>query len=70
MKEEKNKLNYHSVVAKCSTCGKEYTLNSTVSEIRIDTCSNCHPFYTGNLSSTSVAGRIDKFNRKYTKKTN
>ena len=34
-------------------------------EIRVDTCSNCHPFYTGKQRFASADGRVDKFNKKY-----
>ncbi|TAH57152.1 MAG: 50S ribosomal protein L31, partial [Bacillota bacterium] len=32
---------------------------------RVDTCSNCHPFYTGKQRFTQADGRVDKFNKKY-----
>ena len=35
------------------------------SEINVDICSKCHPFYTGKQSRASRAGRVDKFNKKY-----
>lgn len=56
---------YNQVTVTCSTCGNEFATGSTVKEIRVDTCSNCHPFYTGKQKFTTVAGRIDKFNKRY-----
>lgn len=56
---------YNQVTVTCSTCGNEFVTGSTVKEIRVDTCSNCHPFYTGKQKFTTVAGRIDKFNKRY-----
>lgn len=49
----------------CTSCGAEFTAHSTKKEIRVDTCSNCHPFYTGRQRFQAAAGRIEQFNRKY-----
>ena len=38
---------------------------STVSEIKVDTCANCHPFYTGKTRHVQADGRVARFNRKY-----
>ena len=46
-------------------CGNTFMTGSTVKEIRVDTCSNCHPFYTGKQRFTQADGRVDKFNKKY-----
>ena len=56
---------YNMVNVTCSTCGTEIQVGSTESDIRIDTCSNCHPFYTGKQRFAQAAGRIERFNRKY-----
>jgi large subunit ribosomal protein L31 len=55
----------HKVKVKCQSCGNEFETHSTSKEITIDVCSNCHPFYTGKLSSGSKAGRVERFNRKF-----
>lgn len=57
----------YSVSTSCSTCGTSYNFNSTSKEIKVDVCSSCHPFYTGKSTGGSIAGRIDKFNKKYKK---
>jgi len=49
----------------CVSCGTEFEALSTKKEIRVDTCSNCHPFYTGKQRFTQADGRVDKFNKKY-----
>ncbi|MBQ3375080.1 MAG: 50S ribosomal protein L31 [Erysipelotrichaceae bacterium] len=49
----------------CTSCGSEFMTHSTRKEIRVDTCSNCHPFYTGRQRFQAAAGRIEKFNKKY-----
>ncbi len=46
-------------------CGETFTTRSTVSEIRVDICSACHPFYTGRQKFVDTAGRIEKFNKKF-----
>lgn len=60
---------FNIVKATCVSCGNEFEVGSTASEIRVDTCSNCHPFYTGKQRFTQAQGRIEKFNRKYGKRT-
>ncbi|MBI2268543.1 MAG: 50S ribosomal protein L31 [Candidatus Blackburnbacteria bacterium] len=42
-------------------CGNRFTVGSTVPEIRVEVCSNCHPFYTGQMRYLDTAGRVDKF---------
>lgn len=46
---------------KCNGCGTTFTSHSTVSEITVEICSNCHPFYTGKQKLLDTAGRVDKF---------
>jgi len=48
----------------CSSCGSEVETHATVSELRVDLCSNCHPFYTGKKRIVDRAGRVDKFNQR------
>lgn len=57
---------YHAVSAKCS-CGNTFEFNSTMSktEINLDVCDKCHPFYTGKQRQVSTGGRIDKFNKRF-----
>ena len=57
--------NYKTVTVTCTTCGATFETGSVLNEIRVDTCANCHPFYTGKQSFAQAAGRIDKFNRRY-----
>ena len=56
---------YQTVKAVCTTCGTEFDVGSTSDAIRVDTCSNCHPFYTGKQRHAAAAGRIERFNRRY-----
>lgn len=58
--------NYKRVTVTCASCGATFETGSTVDkEIRVDTCSSCHPFYTGRQRFAAAQGRIEKFNKKY-----
>jgi large subunit ribosomal protein L31 len=46
-------------------CGNTFTTKSTKKEIRIEICSQCHPFYTGKQKFVDSAGRVEKFRKKY-----
>jgi len=49
----------------CSSCGKEWTTGSTKKEIRLDLCSNCHPFFTGEAQRIlDTEGQVDRFYKK------
>ncbi len=57
---------YAAVDVTCS-CGATFTTRSTLgkSDLHIDVCSSCHPFYTGKQKVLDTAGRVDKFRQKY-----
>ncbi len=57
--------NYKTVKVTCTTCGATFETGSVLDEIRVDTCSNCHPFYTGKQAFTQADGRVEKFNKRY-----
>ena len=46
-------------------CGNTFMTRSTQNELKVDICSACHPFYTGKLKYVDTAGRIEKFQRKF-----
>ncbi len=54
----------HSITASCA-CGATFKTRSAVKEIKNTLCSQCHPFYTGDQKFVDVAGRIEKFQKKY-----
>ncbi len=56
---------YQKVTVHCTTCNSEFETSSTLSEIRVDTCSQCHPFYTGKQKFAQADGRVEKFRKKY-----
>jgi large subunit ribosomal protein L31 len=45
-------------------CGAVFSIGSTLDEIRVEICSQCHPFYTGNEKILDTAGRVDKFKKR------
>ncbi len=49
-------------------CGNTFQVRSTVGDLRVEICSNCHPFFTGKQKLVDSAGRVEKFNLKYGKK--
>jgi len=57
---------YHKIKAVCA-CGNEFELGSVNSEMNVEICSACHPFFTGKQKLIDTAGRIEKFNKKYAK---
>ena len=49
----------------CASCGTTWVTTSTKKELRIDVCSNCHPFYTGESAKIlDVEGQVDRFYKK------
>ncbi len=48
-------------------CGNIIETRSTLPEIHVEICSNCHPFFTGKQKLMDTAGRVEKFRRKYEK---
>lgn len=46
-------------------CGNAFQTRSTKANIRLDICSNCHPFYTGKQKIVDAEGRVEKFMQKY-----
>lgn len=57
---------YQNITAVCA-CGNEVELGSVNSEMKVEICSNCHPFFTGKQKLVDTAGRIEKFKKKYAK---
>lgn len=48
---------------KCA-CGNVFIIGSTIPELQVEVCSNCHPFYTGKMKFVDTAGRVDAFMTK------
>ncbi len=58
---------YGKAVVTCA-CGNTFETGSTKSELRVEICSKCHPFFTGQQRAQQARGRIEQFNRRYGKK--
>ena len=55
---------YKTVTVKCA-CGATFETRSTKDELKVDICSNCHPFFTGKQKLVDAGGRVDRFNKRY-----
>lgn len=55
---------YQLTTVSCA-CGATYSVGSTKKDVRIEICSKCHPFYTGQHRIVDSAGRVERFKRKY-----
>jgi len=60
---------YHPVKVHCA-CGNAFETRSTIkgNTIRVEICSNCHPFFTGKQKLIDTAGRVERFTKKYADK--
>ncbi len=58
---------YEETTITCA-CGEVIHTRSTKPNIRVEICSKCHPFFTGLSKLMDVAGRVEKFKKKYNKK--
>ncbi len=48
-------------------CGNTFSVGATVPQINVEVCSNCHPFYTGQMKYVDTAGRVDAFKTRKAK---
>lgn len=65
MLKEKLHPKYFNASARCA-CGNEFEVGSTKESLKVEICSKCHPFYTGNKSRlVDTTGRVEKFKKKY-----
>ena len=58
--------NYEETTITCA-CGEVMHTRSTKKNIRVEICSKCHPFFTGDKKYVDTAGRIERFTKKYKK---
>ena len=56
--------NFDNTTITCA-CGNVMEVCSTKKSLKVDVCSKCHPYWTGNLRQETVGGRADKFKKKY-----
>ena len=57
---------YQKIEAICA-CGNKFETRSTLDNIHVEVCSQCHPYFTGKQRLLDTAGRVDRFRRKYQK---
>jgi large subunit ribosomal protein L31 len=62
--KKKTHPQYEETIIVCNTCKKEYRLGSTVTEVKVELCANCHPFYTGKEMLVDTDNLVEKFNKK------
>ena len=61
--------NYNQITVSCA-CGNTFQTRSTrKDDLHVEICSECHPFFTGKQKLVDTAGRVDRFNKRYGKKT-
>ena len=56
--------NYGKATVTCA-CGNTFETGSTKSELRVEICSKCHPFFTGKQKLNDIGGRADRFNKRF-----
>ena len=64
MKEKIHPKYYDDAKVTCS-CGNVLTVGSTRKEMKVELCSKCHPFFTGEQRVVDTAGRVERFKRRY-----
>jgi large subunit ribosomal protein L31 len=62
--KEKIHPKYGETKVTCA-CGHTFMSGSVRKELRVDVCSACHPFFTGQQRNMAARGRIEKFNKRY-----
>jgi large subunit ribosomal protein L31 len=55
---------YYSDARVICACGNAFTVGATVAELKVDICSQCHPFYTGEQRIVDTAGQVDRFMKR------
>ncbi len=55
---------YEAVAVRCA-CGNTFTTRSTKSELHLDICNQCHPFFTGRQKLIDTEGRVDRFTKRF-----
>ncbi|WBL31487.1 50S ribosomal protein L31 [Candidatus Phytoplasma sacchari] len=63
--KKKKQPQIYKIEVICDTCKQKHVINTTVSKMKIDTCSNCNSVYNNSQEFVTVAGQVDKFNKRY-----
>ena len=64
MKESIHPEYYTDAEVVCA-CGNRFTTGATRKQLKVEVCSKCHPFYTGERRMMDTGGRVEKFKRRY-----
>ncbi len=64
MKDNIHPQYYTDATVTCA-CGNSFTVGSTKKLVKIEMCSKCHPFFTGERRMIDTAGRVERFKRRY-----
>lgn len=56
---------YVEAVVHCGNCGNSWQTRATKPDLRVEVCSHCHPFFTGEQRLVDTAGRVERFKRRY-----
>ncbi|MFQ5997072.1 MAG: 50S ribosomal protein L31 [Dehalococcoidales bacterium] len=64
MKDKIHPQYYNDARVICS-CGNTFTTGSTKKELRVELCSQCHPFFTGERRVLDTTGRVERFKKRY-----
>ena len=64
MKEKIHPQFFNDAEVICA-CGNRFTVGSTLKQLKVEVCSKCHPFYTGERRMMDMGGRVEKFKRRY-----
>jgi large subunit ribosomal protein L31 len=56
---------YHTDATVTCSCGNTFTTGSTRKVLKVELCSKCHPFFTGEQKIVDTAGRVERFKRRY-----
>lgn len=64
MKTEIHPEYYADAKITCA-CGNSFTTGATKKLMKVESCSKCHPFYTGERRMMDTAGRVERFRRRY-----
>ena len=59
---------YEDAQVTCS-CGNSFTTRSTSESLRVELCNECHPFFTGKQKLVDTGGRVERFERRYGRRT-
>ncbi|MFC2011617.1 50S ribosomal protein L31 [Chloroflexota bacterium] len=64
MKNEIHPKYYKDAQVVCA-CGNTFTVGATKKQLKVEVCSQCHPFFTGERKMMDTAGRVERFKRRY-----